>query len=53
MSDAPRPAELPHRLLRTRLYEQVAEQITTWISQNGLSTGDRLPRSASSRRDSA
>lgn len=29
--------------MRTRLYEQVAEQITTWISQNGLTTGDRLP----------
>jgi GntR family transcriptional repressor for pyruvate dehydrogenase complex len=30
-------------LLRTRLYEQVAEQITTWIAENGLGTGDRLP----------
>ncbi|MBA3780495.1 MAG: FadR family transcriptional regulator [Nocardioides sp.] len=49
MSDAPRPPEtgsqreFPVRLMRTRLYEQVAEQITTWISQNGLTTGDRLP----------
>jgi GntR family transcriptional repressor for pyruvate dehydrogenase complex len=30
-------------LQRTRLYEQVAEQITTWIAQNGLGAGDRLP----------
>jgi GntR family transcriptional regulator, transcriptional repressor for pyruvate dehydrogenase complex len=33
----------PERLLRTRLYEQVAEQITTWIADNGLVAGDRLP----------
>ena len=31
------------RLTRTRLYEQVAEQITTWIDANGLRAGDRLP----------
>jgi DNA-binding FadR family transcriptional regulator len=31
------------RLTRTRLYEQVAEQITTWIDANGLQAGDRLP----------
>src|SRR3954447_17343310 len=31
------------RLTRTRLYEQVAEQITTWIESNGLTAGDRLP----------
>ena len=31
------------RLTRTRLYEQVAEQITAWIDQNGLTPGDRLP----------
>jgi GntR family transcriptional repressor for pyruvate dehydrogenase complex len=31
------------RLTRTRLYEQVAEQITSWIDSNGLTTGDRLP----------
>jgi GntR family transcriptional repressor for pyruvate dehydrogenase complex len=28
---------------RTRLYEQVAEQITSWAAENGLTTGDRLP----------
>lgn len=37
------PSDLPTPLARTRLYEQVAEQITTWIRQNGLSAGDRLP----------
>lgn len=31
------------RLTRTRLYEQVAEQITAWIDSNGLQAGDRLP----------
>lgn len=36
-------AELPTPLARTRLYEQVAEQITAWIRQNGLQAGDRLP----------
>ncbi len=30
-------------LTRPRLYEQVAEQITQWIAQNGLGPGDRLP----------
>ncbi|WP_426245806.1 FadR/GntR family transcriptional regulator [Nocardioides sp. LHG3406-4] len=35
--------DFPVRPMRTRLYEQVAEQITTWIAQNGLGTGDRLP----------
>ncbi|WP_374970856.1 FadR/GntR family transcriptional regulator [Terrabacter sp. BE26] len=30
------------RLTRTRLYEQVAEQITAWIDANGLQAGDRL-----------
>jgi len=35
--------DLPPRLPRTRLYEQVAEQITTWIADNELTTGDRLP----------
>ncbi|PVG84407.1 GntR family transcriptional regulator [Nocardioides gansuensis] len=34
---------LPTRLSRTRLYEQVAEQITTWIADNGLTAGERLP----------
>lgn len=33
----------PQRLMRTRLYEQVAEQITAWIADNGLAAGDRLP----------
>ena len=33
----------PERLLRTRLYEQVAEQITTWVAANGLTAGDKLP----------
>lgn len=33
----------PQRLMRTRLYEQVAEQITAWIDDNGLAAGDRLP----------
>ncbi|GGM90245.1 GntR family transcriptional regulator [Terrabacter tumescens] len=31
------------RLTRTRLYEQVAEQITAWIRADGLAPGDRLP----------
>ncbi|WP_332664763.1 FadR/GntR family transcriptional regulator [Aeromicrobium sp.] len=30
-------------LTRPRLYEQVAEQITGWIGENGLKPGDRLP----------
>ena len=34
---------LPRPLQRTRLYEQVAEQISTWIRDNGLRAGDRLP----------
>ncbi len=29
--------------MRTRLYEQVAEQITAWVDENGLKQGDRLP----------
>ena len=33
----------PRPVLRTRLYEQVAEQITSWIDENGLGVGDRLP----------
>jgi GntR family transcriptional regulator, transcriptional repressor for pyruvate dehydrogenase complex len=33
----------PGRLVRTRLYEQVAEQITAWIADNGLQPGDRIP----------
>lgn len=37
------PPDLPARLPRTRLYEQVAEQITRWIHDQGLGAGDRLP----------
>lgn len=33
----------PRPVLRSRLYEQVAEQISTWIKENGLLAGDRLP----------
>ena len=33
----------PGRLVRTRLYEQVAAQITDWVTANGLTPGDRLP----------
>ncbi len=33
----------PPRLLRTRLYEQVAGQISSWIGENGLGAGDKLP----------
>lgn len=36
-------AGYPKPLQRTRLYELVAEQITTWIAENGLASGDRLP----------
>ena len=48
MSSTPGPAKgslpnLPGRLNRVRLYEQVAEQITTWIAENGLQPGDRIP----------
>ncbi|MFC5676130.1 FadR/GntR family transcriptional regulator [Aeromicrobium endophyticum] len=39
MSD-PRPGLKP--LARTRLYEQVAQQIMEWVRENGLTTGDRL-----------
>src|SRR6478672_3565580 len=34
---------LPPKVTRTRLYEQVAEQITEWITATGLAVGDRLP----------
>lgn len=37
------PAAFPGRLNRSRLYEQVAEQITAWITDNGLAPGDRIP----------
>ncbi len=36
-------SRFPRPLQRTRLYEQVAEQITGWISENDLKAGDRLP----------
>ena len=36
-------SRFPRRLQRTRLYEQVAEQISQWIAENGLEAGDRLP----------
>jgi GntR family transcriptional repressor for pyruvate dehydrogenase complex len=36
-------SRFPRRLQRTRLYEQVAEQISQWIAENGLKAGDRLP----------
>jgi GntR family transcriptional repressor for pyruvate dehydrogenase complex len=39
MSD-PRPGLKP--LARTRLYEQVAQQIMEWVGDNGLTAGDRL-----------
>ncbi|TDO46259.1 GntR family transcriptional repressor for pyruvate dehydrogenase complex [Kribbella sp. VKM Ac-2527] len=41
MSDA--TPRFPRPVLRTRLYEQVAEQISAWIADNGLRAGDRLP----------
>jgi GntR family transcriptional repressor for pyruvate dehydrogenase complex len=34
---------LPPKVTRTRLYEQVAEQITAWAAESGLQVGDRLP----------
>lgn len=37
------PQDFPAPLPRTRLYEQVADQITEWIARNGLGAGDRLP----------
>src|SRR3954451_17072775 len=43
MSETNRGMSAPQPLVRTRLYEQVAEQITAWISENGLTAGDRLP----------
>src|SRR6476469_15857 len=42
MSDPSQPS-FPPRLMRTRLYEQVAGQISSWIGDNGLAAGDRLP----------
>ena len=47
MTSSPRgsgdPSGLPSRLTRTRLYEQVAEQISRWNEDNGLQPGDRIP----------
>jgi GntR family transcriptional regulator, transcriptional repressor for pyruvate dehydrogenase complex len=40
---SPAQGAFPERLMRTRLYEQVAEQITGWVRENGLQEGDRLP----------
>jgi GntR family transcriptional regulator, transcriptional repressor for pyruvate dehydrogenase complex len=44
-SPAARGAEpsFPAPLARVRLYEQVADQISTWIGKHGLQPGDRLP----------
>ncbi|MCR1786691.1 FCD domain-containing protein [Nocardioides carbamazepini] len=39
---APDRTRVP-KVTRTRLYEQVAEQITSWITDTGLTVGDRLP----------
>ena len=36
-------SSFPPRLLRTRLYEQVAGQISAWIDENELQAGDKLP----------
>ena len=33
----------PRPVLRSRLYEQVADQISSWIKENGAVPGDRLP----------
>ncbi len=49
MSDAIPPpprrpeASFPAPLARVRLYEQVAEQISTWIGEHDLKPGDKLP----------
>lgn len=36
-------SSFPARLARVRLYEQVAEQISSWISEHDLQPGDKLP----------
>ncbi len=36
-------SRLPDRVHRSRLYEQVADQIMGWIGSEGLRPGDRLP----------
>ncbi|MGW6196858.1 FadR/GntR family transcriptional regulator [Kribbella sp. NPDC055110] len=42
MESPARPAP-PRPVPRSRLYELVADQISTWITENGLLPGDRLP----------
>jgi len=37
------PSKFPKPPHRTRLYAQVADQITAWITDNDLHQGDRLP----------
>jgi len=41
-ADAPRAGSELKRLSRSRLYEQVAEQIMGWVQENGLKAGDKL-----------
>lgn len=36
-------SDLPRRLRRSRLYEQVAEQISDWIAAREMGSGDKLP----------
>lgn len=49
MSDTSTPSargpepSFPRPLARVRLYEQVAEQISSWINEHDLRPGDRLP----------
>ncbi|MEU8223240.1 FadR/GntR family transcriptional regulator [Kribbella sp. NPDC048915] len=43
MESPPARPTPPRPVLRSRLYEQVADQISTWIAENGLAPGDRLP----------
>ncbi len=42
MPTSPEPAD-PGRVVRPRLYEQVAEQIMAWAERTGRTAGDRLP----------
>ncbi|WP_107775100.1 FadR/GntR family transcriptional regulator [Nocardioides sediminis] len=39
----PRDASFPAPLARVRLYEQVAQQISSWIAEHDLQPGDKLP----------
>ena len=43
MTVQPPDSSFPAPLARTRLYEQVAEQISSWIKEHDLQPGDRLP----------